>query len=509
MPDQSADTAVTVAERERHASDPARELALDCVTAGIEAAHPERVVADALSLDDGVLTVTGVDDATATYDLATYDRALVVGAGNAAGHFAAAVEELLGDRIDGGAVVTDDPTDTDRISVLPGDHPTPSEAGVESAREVREVAADAGADDLVVGLLTGGGSALLAAPAEGIGLADLRETTEALLASGAAIDEINAVRKHLSAVKGGRLARAAAPADVLGLAISDVTGDDPAVIASGPLSPDPTTYADALAVLDRHGIDAPAAVTDRLERGAVGDLAETPGPGDPPFDGDGVDVRIVASARTALGAAREVAAARGYEPLVLSSRVRGEAREAAKTHAAVAEECRAAGEPVEPPAVLLSAGEVTVTLGDDAGAGGPNQEFALSAAVELGGAGAIGVGTGDAAAVAVASVDTDGIDGATDAAGALVDDRLVGGGSDGGDGDGDTGSPLAREAAVDALDANDAYPALDAAGALLRTGPTGTNVNDLRAIVVAERDARSASPDARSEGPGASSEDTK
>ncbi|ELZ43805.1 hydroxypyruvate reductase [Halorubrum californiense DSM 19288] len=479
MPEQSDDdSTVTVADREGHASDPARELALDCVTAGIEAAHPANVVEDALSLDGDRLTVRSVDGTETVRDLATYDRVLVAGAGNAAGHFAAAVERLLGDRVDGGAVVTDDPVEAERIDVLPGDHPTPSEAGVESARAAREVAGDADEDDLVIGLLTGGGSALLAAPATEIDLDDLRETTEALLASGATISEINAVRKHLSAVKGGRLARAAAPADVLGLAISDVTGDDPAVIASGPLSPDPTTFADALAVLDRHGVDAPAAVTDRLERGVAGAVAETPKPGDPAFDG--VDVRIVASARTALNAAREVAADRRYEPLVLSSRVRGEAREAAKTHAAVAEECRAAGEPVAPPAVLLSAGEVTVTLGNDPGAGGPNQEFALSAALELDAAGEAGDG------VVVASVDTDGIDGATDAAGALVDDRLVGDGA----GDG-VERPLDRETAERALDAHDASPALDAAGALLRTGPTGTNVNDLRVSVIPAEKSRS------------------
>ncbi|TKX87382.1 DUF4147 domain-containing protein [Halorubrum sp. SS5] len=484
-----ADHSVTVADRERHATDPARELALDCVVAGIEAAHPAAVVADALALDGDVLTVAAADGTTTARDLAAYDRVLVVGAGNAAGHFAAAVERLLGDRIDGGAVVADDPVETERVAVLPGDHPTPSEAGVESARRVRAVAADAGESDLVLGLITGGGSALLAAPAEGVALGDLRETTEALLASGATISEINAVRKHLSAVKGGRLARTAAPADALALAVSDVTGDDSAVIASGPLSPDPTTFGDALAVLDRYGIDAPAAVADRLERGAAGEVAETPTAGDPAFDG--VAVRIVANARTALTAAREVAAERGYEPLVLSARMRGEAREAAKAHAAVAEECRAVGEPVEPPAVLLSAGEVTVTLGDDPGEGGPNGEFALSAAVELDAAGPDGEG------IAVASVDTDGIDGATDAAGALVDDRLVG-----------EGGALDREAAADALDAHDAYPVLDDAGALLRTGPTGTNVNDLRAVVVPERGARPDGGD-RPGGRGARSEGTK
>jgi hydroxypyruvate reductase len=507
MPDASdADFSVTLADRERHASDPLRELALDCVVAGIEAAHPAAVVADALGLDDGILTITAVDDAITACDLDGYDRVLVVGAGNAAGHFAAAVEQLLGDWIDGGAVVADDPVETERIAVLPGDHPTPSEAGVESARRVRAVATDAGESDLVIGLFTGGGSALLAAPAEGVALGDLRETTDSLVASGATISEINAVRKHLSAVKGGRLARAAAPANVLGLAVSDVTGDDPAVIASGPLSPDPTTYADALTVLDRYGIDAPAAVTDRLKRGAAGEVAETPGPDDSPFDGGGVDFRVVASARTALNAAREVAAERGYEPLVLSSRTRGEAREAAKTHAAIAEECRAAGEPVGPPAVLLSAGEVTVTLGDDPGTGGPNQEFALSAALELDASGPDGEG------IAVASVDTDGIDGATDAAGALVDAALIGEGDDGGDGEGGDGDDgdgrVTPEAAADALDAHDAYPVLDEAGALLRTGPTGTNVNDLRAVVVAERGARS-DGGARPEGRGGGSEGTK
>ncbi|QAU12961.1 DUF4147 domain-containing protein [Halorubrum sp. BOL3-1] len=480
-PDDHTDRPVTVRGRERHASDPARGLALDCVTAGIEAAHPDAVVADALSLDGDRLTVSDVDGEATTRDLDAYGRVVVVGAGNAAGHFAAAVEDLLGARIDDGAVVTDDPVETERIAVLPGDHPTPSEAGVESARRVREVAAGAGERDLVLALVTGGGSALLAAPGAGVSLDDLRETTDGLLASGAAIAEINAVRKHLSAVKGGGLARAAAPADALGLAVSDVTGDDPTVIASGPLSPDPTTYADALGVLDRHAVDVPDAVGDRLDRGAAGEVAETPKPGGPAFDG--VAVRVVASAHTALDAARGVAAARGYEPLVLSSRVRGEAREAAKTHAAVAEECRVAGEPVEPPAVVLSAGEVTVTLGDDPGRGGPNGEFALSAAVELDAAGPAGEG------VVVASVDTDGVDGATDVAGALVDGRLVGGGADRSDRDAD--DPLDREAAARALDAHDAYPALDEAGALLRTGPTGTNVNDLRAVVIAAPGARS------------------
>jgi len=435
------------------ASSDARDAALDCLTAGIEAAHPRAVVSDALSLDGGELTIRAVDGSTATYDLDGYERVLVLGGGNAAGHFAAALEALLGERIDGGAVVTDDPVETDRAEVLPGDHPVPSERGVESAARVLDLADRVGPDDLVIGCITGGGSALLPAPAGDLSLADLRETTDALLASGAPIEEINAVRKHLSAIKGGRLARAAAPVTVVGLTISDVVGGDLGVIASGPLSSDPTTFRDALDVLERRDVDVPAAIRGHLRAGAGGDLPETPTEEDEAFER--VAIHVVASARTALDAAREVATERGYDPMVLSARVRGEAREAAKTHAAVAEEVHDTGNPIEPPAVVLSGGETTVTLGDDHGRGGPNQEFVLSGALEL-----------DVPAV-VAAVDTDGIDGATDAAGAVADADTVD-----------------DAAARDALVRNDAYPVLDDADALLRTGATGTNVNDLRVFVI-------------------------
>ncbi len=446
----------SIENRSALASSDAGEVALDCLTAGIEAAHPRTVVADTLSLDDGVLAVKSVDGTTATHDLDTYERVLVLGGGNAAGHFAAALEALLGERIDGGAVVTDDLVETDRVEVLPGDHPVPSKRGVESAARVLALMDRAGSDDLVIGCIAGGGSALLPAPAGVLSLGDLRTTTDALLASGAPIEEINAVRKHLSAIKGGRLARAAAPATVVGLAISDVVGDDPAVIASGPLSPDPTTFRDALDVLKRRDIDNPDAVREHLRAGADGDVSETPAADDPSFDR--AAVHVLASAHTALDAAREVAADHDYETMVLSARVRGEAREAAKTHAAIAEEIATTGNPIETPAVVLSGGETTVTLGDDYGLGGPNQEFVLSGAVELG------------VPAVVAAVDTDGIDGATDAAGAIADANTV------------------DDAATrDALGRNDAYPVLEAATALLRTGATGTNVNDLRVLVVEER----------------------
>ncbi|MFC7116577.1 glycerate kinase [Natronoarchaeum sp. GCM10025703] len=446
---------ISIENRSALASSDAADVALDCLTAGIEAAHPRTVVSDTLSLDEAVLAVRSVDGATATYELDTYERVLVLGGGNAAGHFAAALEALLGERIDGGAVVTDDPVETEHVEVLPGDHPVPSKRGVESAARVLDLADCVGSDDLVIGCITGGGSALLPAPAGELSLADLRTTTDALLASGAPIEEINAVRKHLSAIKGGRLARAVAPATVVGLAISDVVGDDPAVIASGPLSPDSTTFRDTLDVLDRRDVDVPDPVREHLRAGAGGDFPETPTADDTSFDR--AAVHVVASAHTALDTAREVATEHDYETMVLSARVRGEAREAAKTHAAVAEEIATMGDPIETPAIVLSGARRpsrSATTTDR----GPNQEFVLSGAVELG------------VPAVVAAVDTDGIDGATDAAGAIADADTVD----------DT-------AARDALSRNDAYPVLENATALLRTGATGTNVNDLRVLVVEER----------------------
>jgi len=429
--------------------DDARELALDCVTAGIEAAEPSTVVAERVSLDGTDLVVDGD-----RHDLASCGEVLVAGGGNAAATAASALEDVLGEWIDRGAVVTDNPVETDRIDVLPGDHPVPSERGVESTRRMLEVVESAGRDDLVIVVVTGGGSALMPAPAEGISLADLRATTEALLSSGADIGEINAVRKHCSDLKGGQLAAAAAPATVVGLVFSDVVGNRLDVIASGPLAPDGSTYEDALDVLDRYDVDVPGAIRTRLRRGVAGEYPETPAEGDPPFET--VTQYVLADGTTALQAAAGRAREAGYEPLVLSSRIRGEAREAAKVLAGIAEECADAGVPVESPAVLLSGGETTVTVRGD-GTGGPNQEFALSAALELA-----------APSVTAASVDTDGIDGASEAAGAVVTPA--------------TAEPT-REARA-ALRNNDAGGFLAARDALVVTGPTGTNVNDLRVFVV-------------------------
>ncbi|WP_247729386.1 glycerate kinase type-2 family protein [Halovivax limisalsi] len=445
--------------RDRHARTPAHEVALDCLEAGIAAARPARLVSEAVTAEAETLRV-----GDSTYDLSRFDRLLLLGGGKAADGLARALADALGDRIDGGSIVTtpkpEDGLDSPAtVDVADGTHPVPSEANVAATRRILSLAREAGERTLVVAIVTGGGSALLAAPARDLELSDLERTTSALLESGASIDELNAVRKHLSAIKGGRLALAAAPATVCTLAISDVVGDDPGVIASGPTVPDPTTYADALAVLGRYGLRdrVPDAVVDHLESGAAGNQAETPTETD--LDFDATDWHCLANGRTAIEAAREAARDADYRPLVISSAIEGAAAEAGRFHAAVASECAVRGEPIDPPAVLLSGGEVTVSVDGD-GTGGPAQELALAAAIDLAEA--------DIDAV-LASVDTDGVDGPTDAAGAIVDkttlaDRI----------------PDAR----DALDRHDAATMLDAESALVRTGPTGTNVNDLRVVVI-------------------------
>jgi len=430
------------------ASTRGRETALACVRAGIDAARPGRVVDESIRLDGDRLHV-----ADAAYDLSDVDRIVVVGGGKAADGVATALESVLDDRIDAGAVVTPDPAAGDRIERRHGDHPVPSQDGVDGTDRIRDLVADADERTLVLAVITGGGSALLPAPAEGITLDDLQRTTDALLDAGAEIGDLNAVRKHLSTLKGGGLAELAAPATVVSLVFSDVVGNDLSVIASGPTAPDESTYCDALDALERYGVDPPAAVRERLAAGAAGDLPETPRPGDELFDR--VTNHVLADGFTALDAAREVAADRGYDTCLLSSSVRGEAREAALTHVAVAEEIAATGNPLSAPAVVLSGGEATATVRGD-GVGGPNAEFALAAAVEL------------PASSTLACIDTDGRDGSSEFAGAVVD--------------GDTVDDV--RAAREALANSDAYGYLGDRDAVVSTGATGTNVNDLRVLVV-------------------------
>jgi glycerate 2-kinase len=441
------------------ASDPElATVALDCVAAGIRAADPERATRERVRVADGHLQV-----ARSEYDLSAYDRVLVLGGGKAAVGVTRALEATLCDRLSEGVIgvpAAADAAGLDRIEAVEAGHPTPTDGSVAAGERVLAAAEAADARTLVLAVVTGGGSACVAAPAGDLALDDLRDVTDALLAAGADIDETNAVRKHVSALKGGRLARAAAPATVVGLLVSDVTGDDAAVVASGPTAPDPTTYADALGVLDRYDIDAPA-VRAHLAAGKSGTHPETPSAAEEPFDR--VTTHVLAGARTALDAARDHAREAGFEPLVLSSRVRGEAREAALTGVAIAEEALESGDPVEPPAVVLSGGEATVTVRGD-GTGGPNGEYALRAAVEL----AVGDAQSGDEPVVLACVDTDGRDGSADAAGALVDPGTV------------TDQPAAREA----LAGSDSHGYLRERNALVHTGVTGTNVNDLRVFVL-------------------------
>ncbi|MXR40580.1 DUF4147 domain-containing protein [Halobaculum sp. WSA2] len=457
---------VTVDGPDAASSDATERVAVACLRAGIEAVLPRAVVSERVALDGSVLRIG--DDA---YDLDGYDRIVVVGGGKATDGVASALESILGDRIDAGVVVVDEAAgsegdDDSPIERVVGGHPVPTKAGVEGTARAVELVREAGEETLVLAVITGGASALFAAPVDAVGLSALRETTDALLGAGADIDEINAVRKHLSRVKGGRLAAAAAPATVVGIAFSDVVGDDPSVIGSGPTVPDDSTYADALDVLERYAIDAPPAVREQLRRGARGAESETPTADESSLDR--VDTHVLANAATALEAAATIAADRGYDPLVLSSRIRGEAREAGVTHAAIAEEIVGSGNPIAPPAVVLSGGETTVTV-RGGGTGGPNLESALAAGIEFARSGSPVADR----SVAFLAADTDGRDGSTDAAGALVTPRTIGDTAD------------AADARV-ALDDNDSLSALRERGALIRTGATGTNVNDLRVLVVEE-----------------------
>jgi len=438
----------TLARTERHGH------ALDAVEAGVAAAHPQAVIERTVRLDGTRLRI-----ADETFDLDAYDELVVLGGGNAAGHVAAALETVLDGHIDRGLVVTDDPVETGVVEVVEGTHPLPTEANVEGTRTLLELAESVSGDDLVLVVITGGGSALLCAPIEELSVEQYRDVTDQLLRSGATIDEINAVRKHVSQLKGGQLARTLAPARTASLIFSDVVGNRLDVIASGPIAPDTSTFADAVAVRDRFDLSLPEAVDRRFERGLDGEISETPGEGDDVFAG--VSNHVLADGRTALDAAAATCEDRGYEPVVLSSQIEGEAREVAKVHVGIGRECLDAGDPFEPPVALLSGGETTVTVRGD-GTGGPNQEFALSAAIAL---------SGDEGPL-VASVDTDGVDGATDAAGALVDAEAAPGNE--------------RERARNALRDNDAYTFLKEQGRLVETGPTGTNVNDLRVLLVGE-----------------------
>src|SRR6266446_6407485 len=391
-------------------------------------------------------------------------RTVVVGAGKASAAMARAFEAAWPGPLEG-LVITryGHAVPCGRIEVVEAGHPVPDAAGEQAARRILALARRLGPEDQLVFLASGGGSALLSVPAPQITLADKQAVTRALLRSGATITEINTVRKHLSAIKGGRLAAAAAPARIVTLAISDVPGDDPAVIASGPTVPDPTTFADARAVLAKYRIAEPPAVIAHL---AAADM-ETPKPGDPSFGRTRFE--LIASPQQALAAAAGVAHAGGITPIILSDRIEGEARDVAAVHGAIALQLRAGhfrvGEDIiSPPAVLLSGGETTVTV-RGTGRGGRNSEFLLALAKTLGGA----------RGIAALACDTDGIDGTEDNAGAIIYPDTI---------DRAAAQGIAIE---EKLAQNDGYGFFAALGDLVVTGPTLTNVNDFRSILVLDK----------------------
>lgn len=382
-------------------------------------------------------------------------RTVIIGAGKASGAMAKALEDAWDGPLDG-VVVTryGYRLPTERLEVVEAAHPVPDAAGREAAQRIFKAVQGLTEDDLVLALISGGGSALLAAPADGISLEDKQAVNKALLASGATISEMNTVRKHLSAIKGGRLARAAYPAQVVALMISDVPGDDASIIASGPTVPDPSTNADAIAIVEKYGIDLPANVRQVLET-----IDETPKPGDKCFDR--VENIMIATPQASLEAAAAVARDAGVTPVILGDSIEGESRDVALVHAGIARQCAMRGQPVEPPCVLISGGETTVTLTGN-GKGGPNTEFLLSMAIALDGMPNIYALAGD----------TDGVDGSEDNAGALIYPDTL------------RRAEAAGISAKAMLANNDPYTFFKGIGDLLETGPTMTNVNDLRLVLI-------------------------
>ena len=444
-----------------------KDAAQEMIAAALRAVDPAVAVRNAVRREGDRLYVGVGQQAGREYDLRRYERVFIVGGGKAGAPMALALAELLGDRLTAGWVnvkrgylptVPPPPV----LTIHEAAHPIPDESGQHGARQVLRMAHEAGASDLLFCLISGGGSALLPLPAGDITLDDLQALTDALLRCGATINEINAVRKHCSQIKGGQLARAAYPATVVSLILSDVVGNPLDVIASGPTVPDTTTFADAWYVLTRYDIQdaVPKRIRVHLRAGVEGRVAETPKPGDPLFAQ--VQNVIIGSNAIAAVAARDVAERMGFNALLLSTYVEGEAREVGRVMAGIAKSLVAEGWPVPRPACVVAGGETTVTL-RGSGKGGRNQELALAAAIALDGW----------PKVMLVTLATDGTDGPTDAAGAIV-----------------TGDTVARARALglspaDFMARNDSYSFFDRLGDLIRTGPTNTNVNDLLFILAA------------------------
>ena len=437
-----------------------RQDAANIFQSGINAVNAETALLNACQL-----TGTRLQIQETSFDLSAYADLYVIGAGKATADMAAALESLLGDRITGGVITVKyaHARPLNRIDLIEAGHPIPDDNGLKGTQRILEFADQANESDLIICLLSGGGSALLPQPAESIPLSDKQAVIQVLLDCGATINEINAIRKHISAIKGGRLAGKAWPATLITLILSDVVGDKLDVIASGPTVPDTSTFPDCMEIIESYHIKnrIPAAVLKHLESAADGRIEETP-----KADADAFSRThnfIVGSNITALKAACRTAQNLGYNSLILSSMIEGETRDAARFHTAIAREIRQSENPIAPPACLLSGGETTVTIKGE-GLGGRNQEFALAAAIDI----------RNENMMVVLSGGTDGTDGPTDAAGAVVDTSTFKKALD------DGLSPYT------CLDNNDSYHFFRKTEELLMTGPTGTNVMDLRVLLVGE-----------------------
>jgi hydroxypyruvate reductase len=433
-----------------------RKAAREIWEAALDAASPATCLSRAVELHDDVLRVNETE-------FKLDGRLIVIGAGKAAARMGQVMEDLCGDRIASGLLVTkyDHALPLRRLELIEAGHPLPDTNGIAATRKIRELLQELTPKDVVVCLISGGGSALWPAPADGVTLEQKQEVTSTLLRAGATIQELNAVRKHLSAMKGGQLARWAFPASVISLIMSDVIGDPLDSIASGPTTPDTTTFADALGIIRKYAVEVPQGVLGRFEAGARGDLPDTPKPGDPVFDR--VHNAIVANNRLLIDAASAKARELGFNTAILGTEVEGEAKEVGRFWAAIAREIGLSGSPVAPPACILAAGETTVTVRGK-GSGGRNQEMALAWAMAM-------AARPSRIPCCFASVATDGTDGPTDAAGGLVDP-----------------STCARAVALglkplDYLQANDSCNFLKQTGDLIVTGPTQTNLMDLQILL--------------------------
>ena len=435
-----------------------RRQALEIFRAGLTAVDPIEAINRHVRLSDDMLLI---DDRR--FDLKNIERVLIVGAGKAVAPMAKALEDLLGERIAKGVIVVKEGhgLPLKYVKICEGGHPVPDEGGVRGTEEILSLATKAGANDLVICLISGGGSALLIAPPEGVSLKDKQEATKLLLACGANIHELNTVRKHLSRSKGGRLARASYPAAVISLILSDVVGDDLDVIGSGPTVPDSSTFQETQQILKGYQIwnDLAVSIRSHIERGVSGEIEDTPQSDDTAFER--CSAALVGTNLQAMLAASKEADRMGYQPVILSTKLEGEAREVAKVQAAIAKEVASSGNPISPPACLLFGGETTVTL-QGSGKGGRNQEYALASA--------LAIESHDQ--IVVLSGGTDGTDGPTDAAGAIADGATV---------------ARARQKGLDPKDylrQNDSYNFFKQLDDLIITGPTRTNVMDIYMFII-------------------------